>query len=84
VHWICGVRKKPYPDGMLKIIELSQAKPNEIALVDDRLLTGILATTIAGTHCVYITKAYRRFASQPIRECFFSSLRFLEKLWARC
>ncbi|MDO8953730.1 MAG: HAD family hydrolase [Gammaproteobacteria bacterium] len=83
LHWISGVRKKPYPDGMLKIIELSQVKPEQIALVDDRLLTGILATLIAGTRCVYISQAYSRFSKSPIHEGFFALLRALEKFWAR-
>jgi predicted HAD superfamily phosphohydrolase YqeG len=84
IHWISGVRKKPYPDGMNKIIEQSGMQPQEIALVDDRLLTGILATLIAGTRCVYISRAYRQFSKNPVRESFFSLLRLLEKIWARC
>jgi HAD superfamily phosphatase (TIGR01668 family) len=84
VHWISGVRKKPYPDGMNKIIQVSGARPEEIALVDDRLLTGILATVIAGTHCVYISQAYRQFSKNPVRESFFALLRMFEKLWVKC
>jgi HAD superfamily phosphatase (TIGR01668 family) len=83
VNWISGVRKKPYPDGMNKIIELSKVSPQEIALVDDRLLTGILATVIAGTRCVYISHAYRQFSKHPIRESFFYLLRLFEKIWAK-
>lgn len=80
LHWVSGVRKKPYPDGMLRIIEQAQVKPEEIALVDDRLLTGILATLIAKTRCVYISRAYRRFSGNFVRESFFSMLRAVEKL----
>ncbi|MDF2529993.1 MAG: family hydrolase [Gammaproteobacteria bacterium] len=81
IHWIDGVRKKPYPDGMQKIIELSKVEPTQIALVDDRLLTGILATVIAGTRCVYISQAYRQFTHNLVHESFFAMLRWLEKLW---
>src|SRR5512137_2699542 len=37
IRFIAGVRKKPYPDGLLKIISLSGVPPTEIMLLDDRL-----------------------------------------------
>jgi len=83
IRWVSGVRKKPYPDGMIRIMELSNVAPEKIVLVDDRLLTGILATLIAGTRCVYIKRAYRQFSKHTIREVFFASLRAFEKFWVK-
>ncbi len=78
-HFIAGVRKKPYPDGLLRVMELSGATPEEVVLLDDRLLTGVLATCLAGTGVIYITDPYVSLAKQPIAECFFMLLRYVER-----
>src|SRR5512138_1850004 len=35
IRFISGVRKKPYPDGLLKVIELSGVRPDQVMLLDD-------------------------------------------------
>jgi uncharacterized protein len=78
-HVIAGVRKKPYPDGLLRIMELSGATPEEVVLLDDRLLTGVLAACLAGTGVVYITAPYLSLAKRPVMEVFFMLLRSAER-----
>ena len=79
IHFIAGVRKKPYPDGLQKIIQMSKTRPDKIVLIDDRLLTGVLATLITGCKAVWVTKAYRQFKGNFCNEVFFSILRISEK-----
>jgi len=80
IRFISGVKKKPYPDGLLKIISLSGAPPTEIMLLDDRLLTGVLATCLSGTSVTYITAPYINLRSNPLQELFFMLLRSAERL----
>jgi uncharacterized protein len=79
IHFIAGVRKKPYPDGLQRIMELANAAPDQVVLLDDRLLTGVLATCLAGTDIVYITAPYVALAKQPMIEGFFQLLRWAER-----
>lgn len=81
--WVSGVRKKPYPDGLLKIIQDERVDPKLVCLIDDRLLTGILAAELAGTQAILITKPLCCFKKHFFKECFFASLRFLEKFYLR-
>jgi HAD superfamily hydrolase (TIGR01509 family) len=81
VIFIVAKRKKPYPDGLLQIIQTQEAKPNEVCLVDDRLLTGVLATQIAGARAVYITRPYAHFRHRFLEESFFAMLRNVERFW---
>ncbi|WP_246559256.1 hypothetical protein [Citrifermentans pelophilum] len=83
IRFISGVRKKPYPDGLFKVIELSASPPAEIVLLDDRLLTGVLATCLAGTSIAYINKPYTDFGSNPLAETFFATLRIIEQTLIR-
>lgn len=80
-QFISGVRKKPYPDGMEKIIQKAHVLPTEVALVDDRLLTGCLAALIAKAKPIYIKKAQSDFKGELLSEVFFAILRKLEKIW---
>ena len=80
IRFISGVRKKPYPDGLLKVIEQSQAKPDAVMLVDDRLLTGVLATCLAGTRVTYINRPYTDICRKPLQEIFFATLRTVERI----
>jgi len=80
IRFISGVRKKPYPDGLQKVIELSGARPDQVTLLDDRLLTGVLATCIAGTGVVYINKPYMDIRSNPLPELFFAGIRTVEQM----
>jgi len=80
VKFIIAKRKKPYPDGLLQIAVESGVTPKSLLLVDDRLGTGILATLIAGTQGLWITKPYVNIMSRPIAETWFIFLRWSEQL----
>lgn len=79
IRFIVAVKKKPYPDGLEQIIKLTGKSPTEITLVDDRLLTGVLAACIAEVQTIYITYPYTSVKQRPIKELFFMSLRGLER-----
>ncbi|MCK5521674.1 MAG: HAD family hydrolase [Thiomargarita sp.] len=79
IRCIAGVKKKPYPDGLQKIIALTGQSPETVMLVDDRLLTGCLAACIAGNSVTLITRPYVSLSKRPIQELFFMTLRFLER-----
>lgn len=81
VRCIAGVRKKPYPDGLQHIVELSGRAPQHILLADDRLLTGILAGCIAQVQVSYITQPYVKLRRRPVQESFFTFLRVSERLF---
>ena len=78
IRYVKEVKKKPYPNGLQKIISLTKKSPKSLMLVDDRLLTGCLAASIANVPVTYISKPYVCISKQPISELFFISLRFLE------
>jgi hypothetical protein len=80
VRFISGVRKKPYPDGLDQVIRISGVQPHEVTLLDDRLLTGVLATCLAGTRVVYINAPYVDLAGNPFKELFFILLRTVERI----
>lgn len=79
VRFITSVKKKPYPDGLYEIARIAQVNLKEIVLVDDRLLTGILATCLAQTQGILITQPYQNLSKCPIKERFFGILRWLEQ-----
>ncbi len=81
--FIDGVRKKPYPDGLLKIAALGHYRPHEIALLDDRLMTGGVACLDCGAQFVYISKPFVDYSIHPLKEFFFTALRTFETLLAR-
>lgn len=80
---ISGVAKKPYPEGLNKLIDYFHCEKSELVLVDDRLLTGMLAVCLAGTQGVYIREAYKNISKRPLAEGFFMLLRKIERLWIR-
>lgn len=80
-RFISGVRKKPYPDGMEKVIQLSKTNAKHIALIDDRLLTGCLAALIAKAKPIYIKKAQSNYKKRPIVEFLFAFLRSTERFF---
>ncbi len=79
VIWITGVPKKPYPDGLLKISKDLKVAPKQICLIDDRILTGVLAAELAGTQVILVTKPVQAFNKHCLKECFFMMLRVLER-----
>jgi predicted HAD superfamily phosphohydrolase YqeG len=76
-------RKKPYPDGIYQIIQKTNVSAEEILVLDDRLLTGILAAIIVGSRAKWITKPMISFTKRPFSELFFILLRALERLLLR-
>lgn len=76
-------KQKPYPDGLLSVIMREQVSPEKIVLVDDRVLTGGLASVLAGTQCILIEKPYICFYSNMVRELLFMSIRAVERLLFR-
>lgn len=78
---IRNVKKKPFPEGLLKIIKETQVKPASLLLIDDRLLTGILAAEIVGISAKWVTKPYIGLTQRPLPELLFILLRRLERWW---
>lgn len=79
IRFISGVAKKPYPDGLKKLIEIANCEPKTVALVDDRLLTGCLACIIADCYPILITKPYVDYDNYNTSEKFFAFLRKWEQ-----
>jgi len=77
------VRKKPYPDGILQIVEYKGVPPHRVLLLDDRLLTGMLATCLSYCQGWYFCKPYQNFTLHPFKEAFFSLLRVCERWFLR-
>ncbi len=80
LRFISGVRKKPYPDGLQAIQQCTQVPFQAILLVDDRLLTGVLAACIAQTQALHIRTPYVELSKHPVKESFFMLLRGIEKV----
>lgn len=78
INFITAKRKKPYPDGILQILALSDVQESQLLLVDDRLCTGILATLITGTRGLWVNKPYVRFGAHALAEFWIAILRWLE------
>ena len=72
-------RKKPYPDGIQQILQLTKIKAQELLVIDDRLLTGILAAILVNVPARYVTKPMINLHSQTMTELFFIGLRTFEK-----
>lgn len=79
VEFIFPKQKKPYPDSILAILDKTRVNPSELLVIDDRLLTGILAAIIAGVRGSYITQPLVDLHKRPISECFIMSLRQFER-----
>jgi putative phosphatase len=72
-------RKKPYPDGILSLLKTIPCSPQQVLLVDDRLLTGILLAVSTGIRGCWITEPYRNFKLHPVKESFFTLLRLADQ-----
>lgn len=79
INYLTDVRRKPYPDGLEKILMLTKQPAHAVMLVDDRLLTGALAACITHVQFTYITHPYCNWLKRPVQELFFTLLRFLER-----
>ncbi len=78
-----GMKKKPHPEGLLMIAQYRGVAPHRLALVDDRLLTGILATCLAYTQGWYFYPPKTNYWRNPVRESFFSLLRVFERAFIK-
>ena len=76
---VIATHKKPYPNGLLQIAQQSQQPPEKILLVDDRLLTGVLAACIAKTQVIWVSQPLSNFRKRPVKELFFASLRKIDR-----
>ncbi|GEM_PF-285943 len=83
LRFISGVRKKPFPDGIKKIEELTSVRSSSILMVDDRLLTGCLSAMLAGARPCYVRNPYIKLRSNLGKELFFIVLRWLERFFVR-
>lgn len=79
IQFIYATRKKPYPDGLQQIIKTAACDAKQVALIDDRLLTGGLATCVAGTKMIYVNKPIQNFKKHFFEESFFHLLRVSER-----
>ena len=80
LRFVAGVRKKPFPDGLIKTGELMGIPVAEILMVDDRLLTGCLAAIVAGARPYWINRPFISLSHRPAAELVFMLLRRLERL----
>lgn len=78
-----GVRKKPYPDGLATIAQYRGVSAHRLVLVDDRLLTGMLATCLGYTQGWYFRPPKTCYWTNPVVEAFFSLLRVSERLFIK-
>ena len=78
--FISGVPKKPYPGGLYEAVNQARLAPSEVAIVDDRLLTGVLAAILAGCQPIWVAQPYYNYRAHPLKESFFAMLRALERL----
>lgn len=81
IKYLTEVRRKPYPDGLEKILALTGQPAHAVMLADDRLLTGALAACITHVQFTYVTRPYCNWSKRPVQEFFFTLLRFLERRW---
>jgi len=79
IYLVHGVRKKPYPDGISQVAEYKGIPVHRVALLDDRLLTGMLSVCLAYARGYYFTKPYHSYLRHPFKESFFSGLRCIER-----
>lgn len=79
IHVVEGVRKKPYPDGIIEVANYKGVEAHRLVLVDDRILTGMLATCLSSSQGWYFFRPYANFWQRPVKELFFSLLRVVER-----
>lgn len=80
IQFIYGVAKKPYPDGLWDIANSRGIAFNRLLLVDDRLLTGMLASCLAPCQALYFVNPVKSYRAHFFKELFFSMLRSLERV----
>lgn len=79
IIWVQVLCKKPYPDGLLAILKETGAPKHAILLIDDRLLTGILAAVIVGVRALWVVDPLIDIRKRPFQEGLFILLRWFER-----
>jgi len=79
IQWVESVAKKPYPEGLIEIASSRGIATSRLLIVDDRLLTGILASCLAPCQAKYFSKPISQYRKHPVKEAFFSFLRVIER-----
>lgn len=75
IIFVMASKKKPYPDGLLYALAYAKVNAHALLMVDDRLLTGILAAILVGANGCLVTKPLVDFRKRPIIESVFWLLR---------
>lgn len=75
IVFIQANRKKPYPDGLLQVMQDTRMDAQALLVVDDRLLTGILAAVLVGAKGLWVINPRISFRKRPLIESFFWVLR---------
>lgn len=63
------------------MITREKVLPDELVLIDDRVLTGGLAAILSSVKCILIQKPFVCFSNNSLREILFISIRVLERLF---
>ena len=79
LNFVIAEHKKPFPYSILKIIQTTKLSSEEILLIDDRLLTGILAAVISKILGILITNPFVDYQHCPKREKVYAFVRQLER-----
>ncbi len=80
IAFVWPKRKKPFSDGVREILDHLPLAPNQVLLVDDRLLTGLLAAAVEGVAGCYVQRPWVCFRKQPMAELFYQCLRGVERV----
>lgn len=80
ILWMPTHPKKPSPSTLQYLQARWKCQPHEIAMVDDRLLTGGLAAFRAGVCFIFVAEAVADYSLAPVLETGFAALRLWEKL----
>jgi putative phosphatase len=83
IVWIEARHNKPNPEGLQQIMKRGNFKAESLLVIDDRLLTGILASLIVGARSKWVRQPLINLKKRPITESFFIFLRFLERQMCR-
>jgi hypothetical protein len=78
LNFVIAEHKKPFPYSILKIIQTTKLSPKEILVIDDRLLTGILAAIISKVRGCLITEPFVDYQHCPRWEKIYAFVRQLE------
>ena len=79
IVWLEG-EQKPSPDCLQQLIQTKNYEPKTVLMIDDRLLTGVLAGILAGTQVRLIKKAKVRLKGNLKAESGFILLRWVERM----